>query len=386
MRRAPLALTGLRVERWWMASTFETNRHARTILTWAYKQKQPLGIGHNCFFNVDVSACAALGVSEQEAGVAIDRLRRAGAIKIVGGWATFDLTDHGMNLAEDETLLDAAFPVAVTEPVEVKSPSASTPETAGYLLNVDARRLLELLHARKMAGAGRGVTVVSFEDARDAGCVEPRAAFARLRERGLAIPHASFYRMTDEGTRVAEDPEELDELLPIGPRGSTAPLVAAASSPDRVGRLEFDFMADAALRAIVERDVGELRRADAHDLDKCIAILSGSIVEALLLDVLSRRPDRAQSMAKKPQNWPEKMSLGELVSIAVHLKLVEPTAEPLVLKLTDFRDLVHPQRERREKPKVDRDTSGALLALLRLVVRDLVEAHTDGRIIAYQTT
>lgn len=183
---------------------------------------------------------------------------------------------------------------------------------------------------------------------------------------------------------MAEVPDALDEILPVGPR--TAAAAALRAAPDRVGDLEFDFMDSAELRAIVERDVRELRAADGHELHKCTAILAGSIVEGLLVDLLNRKPDLAQGCTKKPQDWPDKASLGELVKFARKMNLVEATAETMVLKLTDFRDIVHPDRERRHGTQVDGATAAALIALLRLVVRDLIAAEEDGRIAAYVKT
>ena len=141
-------------------------------------------------------------------------------------------------------------------------------------------------------------------------------------------------------------------------------------------------MVDADLRSIVDRDLDELDAAIRAGLHKCSAILAGSIVEALLIDMLDQNRAIASSHLKR-KKFPEEASLGELVTIATAEGLLEAMATGLVEHLKDFRDLVHPDRERRTKPKVDATTAAALVSLLGLVVRDLASAAVDGKLAAY---
>ena len=82
----------------------------------------------------------------------------------------------------------------------------------------------------------------------------------------------------------------------------------------------------------------------------------------------------------KGRKWPRDASIDELVDFAVHFKLLDGSAKGLVLHIKDFRDLIHPDRERRVRAKVDGATTSSVLALLRVVVRDLHAAKSDGRL------
>ncbi len=156
-----------------------------------------------------------------------------------------------------------------------------------------------------------------------------------------------------------------------------------------------NFLRDEKLKAVIERDLLELDRVRAAGADKAVLLLSGSILEAVLLDVLGRNKGVAQSLLPKgKKHWPDDASLPVLIGIAQAVRvrlpdgstatILSPTVTPLAHGLTDHRDLIHPQAEIRERIHVDRTTGEAMLHLIRVVLRDLARASASGVFDAYE--
>lgn len=252
--------------------------------------------------------------------------------------------------------------------------------------NEKARRVLKALHHYHLehAGAawhlyveGPNDELLKVLDLDETGW---RAATARLVDKGLAEwVGAGSVTSTPYGIEVAEDDGMLDAELPVGPRarGDVEPTTASALA--EITGVALAFVADDAIREIVERDRRELELAVAHGMHKSAALLAGSISEALLLDVCDRNRVISASYLPAKKRFPEDASLGLLIEIGEKEGLLSDLAHPL-LRLKDYRDLVHPDRERRLGVQVDAATSGALVQLLRLVLRDLAAAADDGRI------
>ncbi len=143
------------------------------------------------------------------------------------------------------------------------------------------------------------------------------------------------------------------------------------------------------VREIVVRDVAELKSALRHGMAKCALLLGGSILEAVLVDVLDRNRALASSYLKK-RRFPDEASLPDLIAIAGDPTLLEsprhlltPTSAAVARAVTDHRDLIHPHAEARGRIRVDETTAQAIVHLLSLVVRDLLEATERGDVAAY---
>jgi hypothetical protein len=112
----------------------------------------------------------------------------------------------------------------------------------------------------------------------------------------------------------------------------------------------FSFIADAQLRAIIERDYRELTLylfpAGAW---KSTVVMAGSILEALLHDALSRDPATlaaAQANLHAPQKPIEKWTLHQLIEVAAALDLIPQTRlKAIDQSLRDYRNYVHPSVE-----------------------------------------
>ncbi|WP_437728066.1 hypothetical protein [Sorangium sp. So ce861] len=137
-------------------------------------------------------------------------------------------------------------------------------------------------------------------------------------------------------------------------------------------------------REIVERDLGELEAALTHGMHKSTALLAGSIAEAILIDLCDRNRTMASSYMKQREPFPEKASLDKLIEIDRGEGLIEPLTETMANAVREHRDLIHPDRERRSRPKVDAATVGALMSLLRLVAGEVEAAIVDKRVDQYE--
>ena len=154
------------------------------------------------------------------------------------------------------------------------------------------------------------------------------------------------------------------------------------------------FMTNPPLRRVVRRDLYELWTCLEQGANKASLVLCGSILEAVLLDVLGRRSDLAGSYMKTNSKWPRDASLSMLIEIATGIEvrcgggpvrhLVSGKTAELSRCLTDHRDLVHPHAEVRGDVKVNADVVVAMVGLLRVIIGDLAEAHETGVVAAYE--
>jgi hypothetical protein len=160
--------------------------------------------------------------------------------------------------------------------------------------------------------------------------------------------------------------------------------VAAAASSQTPTMPALDFLVSADLRRVVEADLRELEVLRQAGAAKALFILAGSLVEGVLVDVLGRREDLAQSILKKGK-WPNDAGLAGLIEGAARFGLVQPTVKGLLEVLKDYRDLVHPVRMSTTKLRARQDTAELVLQAVRVVLADLEEARVKGTLTAYET-
>jgi hypothetical protein len=86
--------------------------------------------------------------------------------------------------------------------------------------------------------------------------------------------------------------------------------------------------------------------------------------------------DKAAKNAPKDKVL-DKWDLGQLIKVAVELKLVEPVAETLANAVRQYRNLVHPDAELRNELRVEKLEADSGLTVFRTVCRDLERVHPD---------
>jgi hypothetical protein len=169
-------------------------------------------------------------------------------------------------------------------------------------------------------------------------------------------------------------------------RPPVAPEADPIDAGSTVAEAALPFMVDVDLSRMVARDLGELDSAVRAANVKSAIILAGSILEAVLLDVLGRNEHIARQILGK--KWPDRASAMDLIAAASAISVVLPdtTTTPLLPPLTgkkgvvvvDHRDLIHPRAEVRGAATIDTNTVLTMQGVLGEVLRDLRAAHAKG--------
>jgi hypothetical protein len=119
----------------------------------------------------------------------------------------------------------------------------------------------------------------------------------------------------------------------------------------------FPFITDAELKRIIERDYSELKlKLFPDEAWKSVVVMAGSILEAILFDVLTQPNNKANANAslKAPRDkhqQPIDITTGDwklfnLIEVAVDLKILPPErGDAIDQVLRDYRNFVHPKKE-----------------------------------------
>jgi hypothetical protein len=152
---------------------------------------------------------------------------------------------------------------------------------------------------------------------------------------------------------------------------------------------DFSFVADPAVRSIVERDYRELAiRALPDGSWKSTVILAGSILEAVLYDLLTKEPTLSASAMTsseaptKKKGGPvkditkhtrdEQWSLNDLIKVACDLKLLPHKDEQAIhLVLRDYRNFIHPRLEAKMGIRISEGHATASKGMLDIILDHL---------------
>lgn len=136
--------------------------------------------------------------------------------------------------------------------------------------------------------------------------------------------------------------------------------------------LEFTFIQNAALRQILERDWPEIQKCTIAGCWKSAIILSGGAIEAILADRLLQDASRAQQASKAPREQDiTKWDLSDLIDVCIELEFVNPGIEKPSHSVRQYRNLVHPGNEIRNKLEVAREEATIAVEILKMIHRDL---------------
>jgi hypothetical protein len=177
-------------------------------------------------------------------------------------------------------------------------------------------------------------------------------------------------------------------LNPIPGLSSLNPVVvihhALARCPDQFpspGTVELSFLHPDDLRENLRLDISAANRALANSEWKAATVLSGSIVEALLLWGLQQQDQSkvrttargltGNSLQRSPDANLERWDLQEYIEVAAALGVIRPNTATQARLAKDFRNLIHPGRTARLGQTCDRGTALSAMAAVEHVVRDL---------------
>jgi hypothetical protein len=178
------------------------------------------------------------------------------------------------------------------------------------------------------------------------------------------------------------------DLIPMPGLSSLNPVVvihhALARCPDQFpspGTAELRFLQPDDLRENLRLDISDANRALSNGEWKAATVLSGSIVEALLLWGLQQQdPSKVrttvnrlngQSLKRRPDANLERWELNEYIEVAAALDMITSNTADQARLARKFRNLIHPGRAARLEQVCDRGTALSAMAAVEQVVRDL---------------
>lgn len=145
---------------------------------------------------------------------------------------------------------------------------------------------------------------------------------------------------------------------------------------------ELEFIDDDKLRNSMRQDISAIRRALINQEWKAVTILSGAVIEALLLWTLQKKSQAQINEAvdtliennviqQRPSNDIEAWNLFLYIQVSSHLTLISEETKKQTELAKDYRNLIHPGRAKRLGQICDRATAYSAVAGVEHVVRDL---------------
>ena len=133
---------------------------------------------------------------------------------------------------------------------------------------------------------------------------------------------------------------------------------------------DFEFIADVRFRNLLIRDFKELQSCFDNKAAKSVLILSGSIIETVLLEFFSHNLPKG-----KNQNQLLRMDLAELIVEAESQELISSKSKELSTVIKNYRNLIHPGREIRTKEDFDFETATVSFSLVKIILKELKENY-----------
>jgi hypothetical protein len=135
---------------------------------------------------------------------------------------------------------------------------------------------------------------------------------------------------------------------------------------------EFLFIENIDLRQIVQRDYIELQKAYIASCWKSVLLLSGGLIEAVLLDLLQLKQEDIKECRSKPDESDiTKWDLNSLIRVSVELKLISDGVEKLSHPIREYRNLIHPGNELRKKLRYGPEEAKIAVEVVNILHRDL---------------
>lgn len=135
----------------------------------------------------------------------------------------------------------------------------------------------------------------------------------------------------------------------------------------------FNFIGDQIFRDLLNRDFAELESCVKNKASKSVLILSGSIIEATLLEYFTHNLPSGKTKAQLL-----KMGLADLIDEAETVGLVSSKSKALSTVVKDYRNLIHPGREIRKKEKFDTETALVSYSLVKIILNEIEENYVEN--------
>ena len=134
----------------------------------------------------------------------------------------------------------------------------------------------------------------------------------------------------------------------------------------------FDFIDNEQIKEILKRDYLEIQRNLISSNWKSAIILSGGSIEAILLDLLTKEPDKAKDSKKVPDKTDlNKWDLNSLIKVAVEERFIEIDISKFSHTVREYRNLIHPGVEIRKDLKVEPEEAKIAVEILNILIREV---------------
>jgi hypothetical protein len=130
----------------------------------------------------------------------------------------------------------------------------------------------------------------------------------------------------------------------------------------------FRFITDDDFRSSLENDLTELEAAKNAGAWKCVHVLAGSIIEAVLIDYLL-----AVKYNRLDDDSILGMDLGKCIKACQAERILDEDAEKICTVIKNFRNLIHPGRIKRLGERVDSEGAAMAEAIVKRIVGDVMK-------------
>jgi hypothetical protein len=127
--------------------------------------------------------------------------------------------------------------------------------------------------------------------------------------------------------------------------------------------MTFEFISDKKFQELLERDYLELENCINVKATKSVLVLSGSIIEALLIEYFLQFLPVGFTQEKI-----FKLTFQELLDLAEKEALLTQREKNLAWVIKDYRNLIHPGKEIRKEEKFDFESAQISLSLVKIIV------------------
>ena len=226
-----------------------------------------------------------------------------------------------------------------------------------------ARWNLERLHAviKAQTAPGQPLTVLTIDDPQYWQSLTTEEVIAKMERVQVDSP---IWKRADGELKI----RQLREASQQRSEGESDHSQTVASPA-----VSFECIKSKPLRQIAERDWRECWIAFNAGCWKSVLILSGGILEAIVLSKLSRRRSKALKAKAAAGGKPEldSWTLGKMIAVGKELELFGPSIDMLPSPMKDYRNLAHPGHEIRGRLSISENSARASLNVLTLILEEL---------------
>ena len=155
-------------------------------------------------------------------------------------------------------------------------------------------------------------------------------------------------------------------------------------SLDEIRLTSLLYIEEQSSRDDISKDISDLVRAAQSGMFKAVALLAGSITEAVLLGVANLNPDRAKNNLKgapdskiSKKDFPDRCGIPELAYICRAAKILTDSSLSTD-NLCAYRDHIHPNRYMKSGTALDNHAVSTIIGTLGTLLRNLAESEQKG--------